>query len=38
MEGMWMRCMPLVQRARALIREDAIGAVQTLDRGLRLPY
>jgi predicted dehydrogenase len=37
MEGMWMRTMPLVQRARALIREDVLGSVQTLTADFAYP-
>jgi predicted dehydrogenase len=37
MEAMWMRFMPLVQRARALIREGAIGEVQMLVADFALP-
>ena len=30
MEAMWMRCLPLVRRAKQLVAEGAIGEVQTL--------
>lgn len=40
MEAMWMRCIPLVQRVRALVADGAIGEVQLLvaDFGVPTPF
>lgn len=37
MEAMWMRCLPLVQRAKQLIAEGAIGDVRTVSADFSVP-